>query len=241
MSVAMNGCNYVVQLVGVIKESRDNSFYAVHEKTTNVLCQVLASHKVRRVLYLSLLGSDEAAKNACLASRGRAEKMLLQASSEVLIVRIPMVLGDGDYAVQALRQQAFKRFSFSFRAASLEQPIYAGDVLQAVTVDIERCFNGIQSTQGIVELAGPESLSRVHLRQRATQVLGGCGKTLSVPLVIGYLVAGLLQRVMANPPMTYAMLGVLNHDDNIDPTPAVEALGIKLTSLDEMLEKTLVL
>jgi hypothetical protein len=35
------------------------------------------------------------------------------------------------------------------------------------------------------------------------------------------------------------MLGVLDHDDDIDPLPSSKELGINLTTLDEMLEATL--
>jgi hypothetical protein len=35
------------------------------------------------------------------------------------------------------------------------------------------------------------------------------------------------------------MLGVLEHDDDIDPSPACRALGIELTPLDEALRLAL--
>ena len=36
-----------------------------------------------------------------------------------------------------------------------------------------------------------------------------------------------------------AMLGVLEHDDRIDPVPACRALGLELTPLDETLRRSL--
>ena len=45
----------------------------------------------------------------------------------------------------------------------------------------------------------------------------------------------LAEKLLANPPLTRAMLGVLDHDDDIDPKPACDALGIQLTPLDETL------
>ena len=38
--------------------------------------------------------------------------------------------------------------------------------------------------------------------------------------------------------MTTAMLGVLEHDDQVDPAPACARLGIELTPLDETLKRT---
>lgn len=239
MTQAITDCSYVVHLVGIIKESQSNSFYHAHEQSMQVLCQVLEKAPVKRVFYLSLLGSNTQSKNACLSSRGNAEQILVGAATDSVLVRVPMVLGEGDYASHALRKQSTKRFSFSFRAASLEQPIYAADVLAAIVMDIKRCQAGDKIPQGIVELAGPESLTRAALRQRANACLGQTSSTISLPLILGYTMAALLQRILGNPPVTPAMLGVLDHDDNIDPKPASSALAIQLTSLDEMLAKTL--
>ena len=54
---------------------------------------------------------------------------------------------------------------------------------------------------------------------------------------LGRLVARCLEWASDNPPMTCAMLGILDHDDNIDTGAIVQKLGITLTSLDETLQK----
>ena len=58
-------------------------------------------------------------------------------------------------------------------------------------------------------------------------------RVLSLPVGLGIVAAGVLERLSQNPPVTRAMLGVLDHDDNIDPSPACELLGLTLTPLDE--------
>jgi hypothetical protein len=47
----------------------------------------------------------------------------------------------------------------------------------------------------------------------------------------------LLER-LAEPPVTRAMLGVLEHDDDIDPRPGAQRLGLALTPLAETLTHT---
>jgi hypothetical protein len=46
------------------------------------------------------------------------------------------------------------------------------------------------------------------------------------------------ERFAAEPPLTRAMLGVLEHDDRIDPSPALQRLGLALTPLAETLAWT---
>ena len=53
----------------------------------------------------------------------------------------------------------------------------------------------------------------------------------------GRVDAALLEKLTANPPVTRAMLGVLNHDDDVDPAEPCQRLGIELTPLDEVLRR----
>jgi hypothetical protein len=91
----------------------------------------------------------------------------------------------------------------------------------------------------VLELAGPESLSRRALTRRAAALLGRHARIVSLPLGVGHAAAWLLERLSDDPPVTRAMLGVLDHDDRIDPLPAATALGITLTPLDDTLQRIL--
>ena len=56
-----------------------------------------------------------------------------------------------------------------------------------------------------------------------------------MPLGLARAFAFVAERLLADPPLTTAMLGVLEHDDDIDPEPARARLGIELTPLDDAL------
>ncbi len=242
MTEAASGCSHIVHLVGIIKESAASSFEAAHEGTTAVVIAAARAAGVERIVYLSILGTSETSTNACLASKARAEGLLLESGLGVLVLRVPMVLGEGDYATRALGGRARSSLAMQFRAGSLEQPIYAGDVLQAVLTGLDRnpaaqLAAGAQAE----DLAGPEWLTRAELTRRAAAIVGSAGpRILSLPVGLGMLLAGLLERVSANPPVSRAMLGVLDHDDRIDPSAAAARLGVTLTPLDDALRATLV-
>jgi len=59
-----------------------------------------------------------------------------------------------------------------------------------------------------------------------------------LPRVAVALFARLAEALLADPPLTPAMLGVLEHDDCIDPEPACARLGLTLTPLDDTLDRT---
>lgn len=231
LSTALAGCEKAVHLVGIIKESANNPFEAAHEGACGALASAAAAAGLSGVINLSIVGADESSANACLRSRARADDLLLSGDVPATIVRVPMVLGEGDYASFALLKQAKRKFVVAFRPASLEQPIYAGDVVAALIAALEG------EHPGVFELAGAESLPRRALIRRAARVLGTAGPVvLPLPIGIGMMLAGVLER-LSNPPVTRAMLGVLDHDDAIDTTRACAAFGIELTPLDETIGK----
>ena len=235
MEQALSGAWGVVHLVGIIKEPAPGAYRDAHEQTCEVLAAAARQVGIGRVVYLSILGSGPAARNACLASKGRAEEILLQSGVPTQVLRVPMVLGEGDYASRALGRRARQRLNVVLRGGSLEQPIYAGDVVAAILGSLEVA----EPALGALELAGPESLSRRALTRRAAAALGRSTTTLSLPLALGMVLAWCLERLAANPPVTRAMLGVLDHDDTIDPAPACASLGLELLGLDEMLTRCL--
>ena len=226
---ACTDCKAIVHLVGIIKENARATYASAHEESTQSLLNAATHEGVGRIVYLSILGASQGSANACLASKARAESILLESTIPTLVIRVPMVLGEGDYASVALLAKARRATAFTFRAGSLEQPIYAGDVVDAILAGL-----GPDGPTGIIELPGPRSLTRRELISTASQV---GTRTVSLPLAFGYVLAWLLERTSRDPPLTPAMLGVLDHDDDIDPQPGAEALGIRLTGLAETLTR----
>jgi uncharacterized protein YbjT (DUF2867 family) len=234
LSAALSDCDSVVHLVGIIKEGATSSYERAHEDTCTALADAAAGSGIRRIVYLSILGSTPESANACLASKGRAEHILIGGEASSVILQVPMVLGPGDYASRALRGQAQSRFVPLLRGGTgREQPIDADDVVTAVIRAIE--LPGDESM--ILELAGPEVLSRRQLLERSAALYGNSPGVIPIPFALENAAAALLERVSANPPLTRGMLGVLDHDDDIDPRPACERLDLDLTPLDDTLAK----
>jgi uncharacterized protein YbjT (DUF2867 family) len=235
---AARGCNSAVHLVGILKESSASRYAQAHEGSATALVAAAHALPLDRIVYLSILGADPHSNNACLASKGRAEQILRSSDTVTLTLRVPMVLGEGDYASRALARRSRSRLTVLIRGASLEQPIYAGDVVEAIVAGLSLR----DEKSAALDLAGPESLSREALVNRAAAV---CGKDprrcISLPLTPALVVVRCIETLAEwlgrDPPVTRAMLEVLDHDDAIEPYAAAARLGISLTGLDEMLRR----
>ena len=226
---ACANCDAIVHLVGIIKEGGGATYRSAHVEATQALLEAATNAAVRRIVYLSILGAAGGSRNRCLASKAEAEALLGRGSIPSLVLRVPMVLGEGDYAAASLLRNSRKSVALTFRASSMEQPIYAGDVVDAVLAGL-----ATDAPTGILELAGPQALPRSELIEVASAV---GTRTVSLPVALGYGLAALLGALSTNPPLTADMLGVLDHDDDIDPEPAANALGITLTGLSETLAR----
>lgn len=234
LAEAARGCDGAVHYVGIIKEGATSRYADAHEATSRALAEAASRSGLKRIVYLSILGSRPDSPNACLASKGRAERILLEAAVPAVILRVPMVLGPDDHATGALRGHARADSVFAVAGgASLEQPIDAEDVVSAVIAALSR--PGLSDVA--LDLAGPESLPRRELLARAAALHGRAPRVRPVPRALASAAAFFLEKLSANPPLTRAMLGVLEHDDAIDPGPACERLGIELTPLDETLRR----
>jgi NADH dehydrogenase len=229
---AAEGCTHAVHLVGILRETRSSRYADAHEATSRALAAAAERAGLRRIVYLSILGSHPSAENACLASKGRAEQILLAGAVPALVLRVPMVIGTGDFVSRTLREQARARFVPLLRGGSgREQPIDGDDVVCAILAALGRA-----DTRSIaLDLAGPESLSRRELLDRTARLWGSRPIAIPLPYALEHAMAFAAEKLLANPPLTRAMLGVLDHDDEIDPKPACDELGIRLTPLGETL------
>ena len=229
---AGQGAEVIIHLVGIIKESATNTFEMAHQKTSEALVE--ANLDASHIVTLGILGSGPLSANRCFISRAASDAILQAGPIPASVIRVPMVLGPEDYASQALAKNGSSALALCFRSSSLEQPIYSGDVVDAIM-----SATTLVPANQIIELAGPESLTRKSLIQRAGRLLGNKPTVVSLPMALGYSIAWALEKTSSNPPVTRAMLGVLDHDDAIDTSVATNLLGLTLTPLDEVLRNVL--
>ena len=229
---AAQGCAAAIHLVGILKQTRANRYENAHEQPAEALSAACAAAGVARIVHTSIHGADSASRNGCLASRGRADEILLESPVPAVILRVPMVLGPGDIAAEALRHQATSGRARLVRGGvALQQPIAAADVVASLLAATQP---GVPADT-LIELGGPESLSHRALVERTARILGREVAFASTPLIAAQAFAWFAQTFLADPPLTLDMLGVLEQDDAIDNQPALQALGIELTPLDAAL------
>ena len=232
LEAALAGAEAVVHLVGIIKEAAGTRYFEAHEQTCHALALAANRTEVSRIVYLSILGSTPRSPNACLASKGRAENLLLDDRVPATVLRVPMVLGGDDPASASLRRQAqSRRVRLVAGGRTLQQPIDARDVVSAILSACASRDSGDLS----LDAGGPECLSHHDLVLRAARLWGNEPAISSLPIGLARAGVDLLEKVLSNPPVSRAMFDILQHDDRADPAILPDALGIQLTPLERTL------
>ena len=233
MQRAAEGCDVVIHLVGILREGRRARYLDAHEGSCSVLARAAAHAGVSRIVYASIVGSAPDAANACLASKGRAEQILLEGPVPATVLRVPMVLGPGDHASAALRREAGRSPSLLIGGGrTLQQPIDVRDVVQALVAASRDEGAGDHA----FDLAGPECLPHRELVARAAAALGRPPpRIVPLPLGLARALVATTAALLPDPPITPAMLDVLQRDDRVDPAPACAHLDLDLTPLDDTL------
>jgi NADH dehydrogenase len=232
MEEAIRGAHCVVHLVGIIKEMPGTRYVEAHERTCHALALAASRADVRRIVYLSILGASPDSENACLASKGRAESLLLDDRVATAVLRVPMVLGGDDPASISLRRQARSDTVWlPGGGRTLQQPIDQRDLVRAILSACE----AHPGRHYALNCAGPESLTHRNLVLRAARLWNASPRVRGIPLPIARLAVACIESVTRNPPVTRAMFDILQHDDRVETDSFRRMLDLELTPLDQTL------
>ena len=234
LDALMAGCDAVVNLVGVLHSRWGKpygpEFARAHVELPRRLAAACARNRVRRLVHVSALGvSDDAAALPSMYLRSKADgERAIRASQGVdwTILRPSVVFGPGDRFLNLFAdlQRTLPLMPLA-RADARFQPVYVGDVVDAIVNVLDR-----PETFGrTYELAGPEVFTLGELVRLAGRWAGCERPVWSLPYTLGQLQAGLL-GALPNP-----LMSTDNFDsmavDNVASGPLAPELGIVPTPL----------
>jgi uncharacterized protein YbjT (DUF2867 family) len=215
---AIDGADLVVNLVGILQESKAGDFQRIQAEGAGRLARLAAAAGVEHFVQLSAIGADPASPSQYGKTKAAGEAAVLAAFPTATILRPSIVFGPED--------QFFNRFAGLARmlpimpvvaGASRFQPVYVGDVADAVIAAATR-----EDTAGkIYELGGPRVLSFRELLRFILDTTGHHRPLIDMPgpLVKLQIAIG---KLLPNPPLTEDQLLMLQRDNVV----AGGALGL---------------
>jgi uncharacterized protein YbjT (DUF2867 family) len=207
---ALAGARGVVNLIGIMHETRQQRFDEVQGALPGRIAKVAADAGIERMVQLSALGADPASASAYGRSKAEGERRVREALPSAAIMRPSIVIGPEDSFFNRFAEMArwLPALPLIGGGKTRFQPVYVGDVADAIVAGLLQPDTAGQT----YELGGPQVYSFAELMRYMLGVLGR--RRLLVPISFGVaeLLARLLQLLPA-PPLTRDQVELLKTDN----------------------------
>ncbi len=238
---AVQGAEYVVNCIGILRERRRGGFSRAHAEIPAEIAKSCTKAGVRRFVHISALGVDKA-KSRYAASKREGEKAVAKNFANATILRPSVIFGEDD--------SFFKKFAEMARylpalpliggGKTRFQPVFVGDVADAVIAALTRPAVNNENPMGkTYELGGPETVSFKEIYQRLFQYTGRKRALIPLPFFAAKIQAFFL-GFLPNPPLTCDQVNTLKTDNVVGSKAlTLEDLGIHATAMDMVLPRYL--
>lgn len=171
LRASLKGSDAVINLVGILHQSKNNAFDTVHYLLPKRLAQMCDDLAIGRFIHMSALGSSEQAPSEYLRSKAKGEVALSQFKGGVNITTFKpsVIFGRGDSFISLFASLIkFMPIIFLAKPDAKFQPIWVEDVATMFVNSIKNTATYAKS----YDLAGPKVYTLTELVQLTMKVLG---------------------------------------------------------------------
>ena len=186
---AFQGAGAIIHLVGIISESRRNTFENAHVRATENVVAAARAAGVSRFLHMSALGTRPDAVSRYHQTKWQAEQIVRNSGLDWTIFRPSIIYGPGD--------QFVNRFTRIARWSPVV-PVLGRGTFQPIPVrEVAWCFvRALDQPASIgktFDLVGPEVLTMAEILKAILATAGRRRLLVRVPLLAARLLARLLE------------------------------------------------
>jgi NADH dehydrogenase len=226
---AVEGAVIVVNLVGILAESRPGDFQRVMAEGARTVAAAAAAAGAERLVHLSAIGADPASPSGYGRAKAEGEAAVLVAFPGATILRPSIVFGPEDAFFNRFASMAqMLPFMPVICGDTRFQPVYVGDVADAVIAAVERA----DAAGRMFELGGPQVFTFRELLAWICRETQRHHRLVDVPPGLVRLQAQILEKLPGKL-LTQDQLAMLESDNVVAPGAAELAeLGIVPTAID---------
>ena len=231
----LKNCDLVINLVGILYETRKQKFNQVHVKFPYLLSNLCNEIGVTNLVHISALGVREGHISKYMQSKLEGEKNIQKVFKPSVILRPSLVFGPEDkfFNTFASIAQFSPALPLIGGGKTKFSPIYVGDVAKAIvkTLKLEN------SKPKIYELGGPKNYSFKELMEILLEEIKKKRFLIPIPFSVAKLQSYFLQ-MMPNPLLTSDQVDMLKYNNIVSGEhPTLEDLGIRGKTIQSILPK----
>ena len=220
---AVEAATIVVNCVGILAERRKGDFMRIHADGAGRIADLARTAGAAALVHISAIGADPESASGYGASKGRGEEAVRGGFPPATILRPSIVFGPEDAFFNRFAGMAqLLPFMPVISGDTAFQPVYVGDVADAVMAALERP----DATGAVFELGGPRVWRFREILEYILKEARRNRRLVTIPMGLAHLQAGLLERLPGKL-MTRDQLLMLAQDNVVAPGfPGLAELGI---------------
>ena len=229
----LKNCDYAINLVGILYETRKQKFIQIHSHFPYLLSNLCNEIGIKNLIHVSALGVKEKHSSQYIQSKLQGEKNIKKIFKPSVILRPSLIFGPEDKFFNTFASYAriFPALPLIGGGKTKFAPIYCVDVGKAIVKALE-----LKNTEPkIYELGGPENYS---FRELIEILLGEIKKKrflVNIPFNIAKFQSYFLQ-MLPNPILTMDQVELLKYDNIISGKhPTLKDLGIQGKTIHSIL------
>jgi len=227
----INGSNYVINLIGILSESKKNKFEYVHHHFPKLISTYCKELKIERFIHISSLGSDVNSNSKYSKSKAMGENAILNENPNSTIIKPSLIYGFDDnffnqFASILNKLPVFPLFG---NGETKFQPVYVQDLVNLIALHISD-----SDKKNMYEVGGAEILTLKEIIQFILGVINKRRILLPIPFPLSKIFITPMQ-ILPKKPITFDQLESLRSDNilskNKDEIGYLEDYGIEPTSI----------
>lgn len=226
---AVEAAEIVVNLVGILAESRPGDFQRVHADGAGAVARAAAAAGTGQLVHVSAIGADRASPSQYAKSKAAGEEAVRAAFPAAVIFRPSVVFGAEDQFFNRFATLAqFLPFMPVISGQSQMQPVYVGDVADAVMAALERA----DASGTTYELGGPHIFTFRQILQYVLRETERHRTLVAIPPALARLQAALAERLPGKPLTRDQLLLLVRDNVASADAPGLADLGITPTPVE---------
>ncbi len=229
LATLLPGHDAVVNLVAIL-HGNAKAFDRAHVELPRRLAQAMLGAGVTRLVHVSALGASPQGPSLYQKSKAEGEAVLRASGLALTVLRPSVVFGADDQFLNLLaRLQSVLPVLPLAGAATRFQPVWVGDVAQAIV----RCLQRPDTAGQVIECTGPQVLSLADLARLAGRLSGHPRPVFALPVGIAYFQALFMESLPGKPLMSTDNLRSMEVDNVASGAlPDLSSLGITPSAIE---------
>ena len=220
----LKNCDFVINLVGILYETRKQKFNQIHAQFPHLLSNLCNELGIKNLVHISALGVKEGHVSKYMQSKLQGEKNIQDTFRSSVILRPSVCFGPDDkfFNTFASIAQFSPILPLVGGGKTKFAPVYVGDVAKAIIKVLE--LNNLKPK--IYELGGPENYSFRKLMEILLVEIKKKRFLIPIPFGIAKFQSYFLQ-MMNNPLLTPDQVEMLRYNNIVSGEhPTLKDLGI---------------